>query len=283
VTGELIPFARPTTLEQAFHLLSSQSWSVLAGSTDVFPAHVDRPIEQPVLDISALSSLKHITLEDQFWRLGALVTWSDIVNADLPPAFDGLKLAAREIGSVQIQNAGTIGGNVCNASPAADSVPPLLTLDAKIELSSSTGQRLLSLSDFITGYRATARRDDELVTAVIIPEASTTGVGTFKKLGARKYLVISIVMAAVRLHILENKVTEVRIALGACSPVATRLFDLERALIGQCPTTLSRIVGGHHLTSLSPIDDIRATAGYRRDAALELVRRMVSAAAGAEG
>ncbi len=283
VTGELIPFARPTTLEQAFHLLSSQPWSVLAGSTDVFPAHVDRPIEQPVLDISALSSLKRITLEDQFWRLGALVTWSDVVNADLPPAFDGLKLAAREIGSVQIQNAGTIGGNVCNASPAADSVPPLLTLDAKVELSSSTGQRLLPLSDFITGYRATARRDDELVTAVIIPEASTTGVGIFKKLGARKYLVISIVMAAVRLHVLEDKVTEVRIALGACSPVATRLFDLERALIGQRPATLSGIVGGHHLASLSPIDDIRATAGYRRDAALELVRRMVSAAAGAEG
>ena len=194
-------------------------------------------------------------------------------------AFDGLKLAAREIGSVQIQNAGTVAGNFCNASPAADGVPPLLTLDASVELTSTTGRRVLPLQDFITGYRATARLDDELVTAVLIPDASAAGTGIFQKLGARKYLVISIVMAALRLEVSQGQVTEVRVALGACSPVAMRLLDLERALIGKKLSEAAATVSPRHLEKLAPIDDVRATATYRREAALELIRRIIAKAA----
>lgn len=280
VKRELIPFARPTTLDQALHLLSSQPWCVLAGGTDVYPAHVDKPLAEPVLDITGLSGLRDITFEHGAWRLGALATWTDVLRADLPPAFDGLKLAAREIGSIQIQNAGTIGGNFCNASPAADGVPPLLTLDASVELHSSAGTRRLPIQDFITGYRATARRDDELVTAVLVPNSSAAGTGVFKKLGARKYLVISIVMVAVRLKAERGQVTEVRVALGSCSPVAVRLFDLERALVGQRLADVANVVSARHLEVLSPIDDVRGSAAYRQDAALELVRRSLVQAAG---
>lgn len=275
----MIPFARPTTLDQAVGLLSSQPWCVLAGGTDVYPAHVDKPLTEPILDISGLSDLRSIAYEDGAWRIGGLATWTDIVNAELPPAFDGLKLAAREVGSVQIQNVATIAGNLCNASPAADGVPPLLTLDAEIELTSAVGKRVLPLSDFITGYRATARRDDELVTAVLIPDAGAAGTGVFQKFGARKYLVISIVMAAVRLQARRGQVTEARVALGACTPVAVRLFELEEALIGRGLNEAAATVSLQHVRKLAPIDDVRATADYRREAALELVRRAIAKAA----
>lgn len=247
---------------------------MLAGGTDVYPAHVDRPFEKPVLDISGLTTLRSIVRENGQWRLGGLATWTDVLNADLPPAFDGLKQAAKEIGSIQIQNAGTIGGNLCNASPAADGVPPLLTLDASIELTSARGRRYLPLGEFITGYRATAKLDDELLTAVIVPQASAGGAGAFQKLGARRYLVISIVMAAVRLQVEGGKIGNARVALGACSPVALRLHALEDALVGsRLSDDLSMAVSPAHFEAMTPIDDVRATADYRKDAALELVRR----------
>ncbi len=279
VRRALRPFARPTALDEAASLLAEQPWCVLAGGTDLYPAHVDKPLTGPVMDISGIAPLRSVVSDEAGWRLGALASWSDLLRADLPPSFDGLKLAAKEIGSIQIQNAGTIGGNLCNASPAADSVPPLLTLDASVELTSAKGKRCLPLAAFITGYRATARRKDELLTAVLIPKQAGRGVGGFEKLGARRYLVISIVMAALRLQATAGRVTAARIALGACSPVATRLPVLEEALIGKDLATLGRLVRPAHLRTLSPIDDVRATSVYRKQAALALIQRMLNQAA----
>lgn len=275
----VIAFARPTTVDQAVNLLSKQCWSILAGGTDLYPAHVDKPMATPVLDISSIAGLRRISNEHGAWRIGGLATWTDILRADLPRAFDGLKSAAREVGSIQIQNVGTIAGNLCNASPAADGVPPLLTLDASIELSSSSGQRQLPIGEFLTGYRSTAKRDDELVTAVLVPDRSAAGSSSFKKLGVRKYLVISILMVAARLEAEDGQVTRARIAVGACSPVAKRLVDLEEALIGETRTGLAKKVLSKHLDALTPIDDIRASAAYRKQAALALVRHALVEAA----
>ncbi len=272
-------FARPARLEHALDHLADGPWQVLAGGTDVYPAHVDRPLASPVLDITGLAELGGVERTEQELRIGALTRWSDLLHADLPPAFDGLKQAAREIGSVQIQNAGTIAGNLCNASPAADGVPPLLTLDASVELASRRGRRRLPLEDFITGYRKTARAPDELMTAIVIPAESTRGASHFQKLGARRYLVISIAMTAIRLTAAGGRVTEARVALGACSPVALRLRGLERDLVGAPLGRLGDVVTAGHLDPLSPIDDIRASAPYRRDAALVLVRRSLQHAA----
>lgn len=136
----------------------------------------------------------------------------------------------------------------------------------------------MELGDFLTGYRATVRRDDELLSAVLIPRARAVGRSHFQKLGARRYLVISIVMVAVRLAAERGRVIEARVALGACSPVALRLFDLENALLGQAPDRLAALVATTHLEPLRPIGDVRAPASYRRDAALALVRRSLAAA-----
>jgi len=207
--------------------------------------------------------------------IGGRATWTELLRADLPPAFDALKLAAREVGSIQIQNRGTVAGNLCNASPAADGVPPLLALDAEVELASARGRRVLPLGDFILGYRKTARQPDELLVAVRIPRASISGVSHFLKLGARSYLVISIAMVAIRIALDETgRIEEAAIAVGACSAVAQRLRRLETALIGrQSGEEALAAVAGCPFDELSPIDDVRASAAYRSRAAAELVRR----------
>ena len=163
-------YLRPMELDEALAALAAQPRVVLAGGTDYYPARVGRPIDDDILDITGLTALRRITETDGAWRIPALVTWSDVIAAPLPPLFDGLKLAAREVGGVQIQNAGTVCGNLCNASPAADGIPNLLALDARVELASVAGKRVLSVADFVTGNRRTVRRANELVTAIVVPK-----------------------------------------------------------------------------------------------------------------
>ena len=171
--------------------------AVLAGGTDLYPQHVGRPLTQPVIDIGGLSELRGIEETADAYRIGALTRWADVAAAALPGCFDGLRAAAIEVGSVQVQNSGTVGGNLCNASPAADGIPPLLSLDASVELTSVAGSRVLPLEAFLTGYRQTALRSDELLTAVLIPRGIEDARSAFLKLGLRRYLVISVVMVAV--------------------------------------------------------------------------------------
>src|SRR5262249_12973399 len=157
-----------------------------------------------------------------------------LIAASLPPLFDGLKLAAREVGGVQIQNAGTLAGNLCNASPAADGVPALLALDAVVELAGPGGERSLPLERFILGPRRTALQTGELATAIRVPKPRGAARSHFLKLGARKYLVISIVMVAATIEVAaDGRVAAAKVAVGACSPVAQRLRMLEMRLAGQ--------------------------------------------------
>lgn len=273
-------YAQPTSLAEAVTLLGDGGWTVLAGGTDVYPALGENPLTSPVMDISRLGDLRGIApAPDGGIRIGALTTWTDIVRASLPPAFRALQQAAREVGSVQIQNRATIAGNLCNASPAADGVPPLLALDARVELASRSGNRTLPLSDFIQGNRKTARDSGELLTFIHVPAAGLQGNSAFFKLGSRRYLVISIAMIAARLAADGNGIiTGAAVAVGACSAVAQRLPALESALIGQNLQTAAGIAAPQHLAALSPIDDVRAPAGYRMDAALEGVRRALAMA-----
>lgn len=268
-------YALPAELNEALALLAGGDRTVLAGGTDFFPARVGRPLTEPVVDITDIAELRGISHGDGLWRIGALTSWADIVAADMPPAFRGLKLAAREVGGVQIQNAGTIGGNLCNSSPAADGVPPLLTLDAAVELASVEGRRQMPLEEFLVGYRETALRPGELLTTILVPSESDDAAADFVKLGSRRYLVISIVMvAAIVASDSAGTVTEARVAIGACSPVAQRARDLEAELVGRtAEDDLASVVEPRHLEMLTPIDDPRAPASYRMDAALTMVRR----------
>jgi CO/xanthine dehydrogenase FAD-binding subunit len=211
------------------------------------------------------------------------VTWSEIAEADLPGALTALQMAARAVGGRQIQNAGTIAGNLCNASPAADGVPPLLVLNAEVELASVRGVRRLPLDAFLLGPRQTARAADEVLVAVHIPAAALAGQSTFLKLGARAYLVISIASVAARIVSVGGLVTEISVAVGACSGVPQRLPLVERALTGAPLSQLAERVRPEDVAAgLSAIDDIRATAGYRAEAAAELVARACATAAGAK-
>jgi len=268
-------YLRPDGLSEALAALR-RPHTVLAGGTDFYPARVGRAIDEDVLDITAIASLRGISASGQGWRLGATTTWSELLDAKLPPLFDGLKQAAREVGGRQIQNAGTLAGNLCNASPAADGVPPLLALDAEVELAGPTGARRLPLASFITGNRRTALAPSEQMVAIHVRKPAYPARSAFLNLGARRYLVISIAMAAATLEIDGGRIAAARIAVGACSAVAQRLPRLEAALLGApVDQRLGNLVAETQLTPLSPIDDIRGSAAYRRDAAVTLLRRLL--------
>lgn len=271
-------YLRPDTLKEALEALEEGAPRVAAGCTDLFPATETRTLQGPILDITGIDGLRGVKKTGTGWVLGATTTWTDILRADLPPAFDGLKLAAREVGATQIQNRGTLAGNLCNASPAADGVPPLLTLNAEVELASRRGRRRLPLNKFITGPRAIALAPDEMVVAVHVPNSAGRGVSGFLKLGARHYLVISIAMCAARLVVENGKVSEAALAVGACGPVAVRLPEVEAALVGH-PMDPGLVDGALVTAALHPIDDVRADARYRSEAAVELLRRLVVGAA----
>lgn len=271
-----VDFARPRTLSEALGLMAAGGRG-LAGGTDLYPGAGTR-LAGPVVDLCGLDELAGITQADGL-RIGAATPWTLIAEADLPPALRALQQAARQIGGRQVQNAGTIGGNLCNASPAADGVPPLLVLDAEVELASNLGMRRMGLKSFVLGPRQTALAPGEVLTAVVIPDAGLRGRSAFVKLGARSHLVISIAMVAARIEIVAGHVTFAAVAVGACSPVATRLEAVEAALIGAPATALADRVRAEDVAAeLAPIDDVRATAAYRREAAVELVRRAVAEA-----
>lgn len=264
------------------NVLASSGGKILAGGTDFFPALGERPVTGSVVDISRLRELKGVIRESEYIRIGGLTTWSEIVKTPLPRCFDGLKSAAREIGGIQIQNRGTVAGNLCNASPAADSVPLLLALDAEVDLVSQAGARRMPLAEFIVGNRKTQRLPGEILSQILVPRALENAASTFLKLGARRYLVISIVMVAVVIDKdSAGRVREARVSVGSCSVVAKRLAELERTLRGApAAIGLGSLATVDHLKNLSPIGDVRATAAYRRGAALRLVQRALDACAG---
>ena len=245
-------YLRPTTQADALAALAQGRRTVLAGGTDYYPARVGKPLADDILDISAIAALRGIRDDGDYWRIGATTTWSEFI-------------------------AGTLAGNLCNASPAADGVPPLLALDARVEVADSAGTSEIALADFILGNRKTLLRPNQLLSAILIPKPAHPARSHFAKLGARKYLVVSIVMVAATLEVDAGRVNAARIAVGAASAVAQRLPLLEAALIGQrCDAGLGEHARPEHLGPLAPIDDVRATREYRLDAGLSLVRRVLS-------
>jgi CO/xanthine dehydrogenase FAD-binding subunit len=287
-------YLRPKTLLEALSILAHAAvtppadpmdqFAIVAGATDYFPVATTRqawfqPTPENILDISGIQELYGITCS----RIGAMATWTDAIKADLPPAFDGLKQASRQVGGVQIQNRGTLAGNLCNASPAADGVPPLMALDAIVEIAKFNLQtkriesRRVALNQFVLGNRKTALARDEMVVAVHIPQVTSAECSVFMKLGARSYLVISIASVAANIVVDANgTITMARIAIGACSASPQRLTVLEQNLIGTKAKDAAHKVALHMFASLAPIDDVRATAAYRIQAAQTLVQRTLT-------
>jgi len=275
-------YARPASLDEALQFRAGRPCTVLAGGTDFWPARGQRPVADDILDLSLVAGLRGIKREPGQLRLGATTTWTDVMEARLPAYCAALVEAAREVGGVQIQNAGTIAGNLCNASPAADGVPALLALDARVEMRGPRGVREVPLDAFVLGSRRTACAADELVTAILVPERSSRARSRFVKLGARRYLVISIAMVAALVDADDaGVVAHAAVAVGACSAVARRLPALEARLVGMpLAAVADTTITATDLSPITPIDDIRATAAYRREAVVELVRRALAGCSG---
>ena len=274
--GVGMAYLRAGSLDQAFTALAAGA-RVLAGGTDLYPLAGAR-FAEAVVDLADVPGMVGISAGPEGVRIGALTTWSAVAEADLPPACVALQQAARVVGGRQIQNMGTVGGNLCNASPAADGVPALLCLEAEVELAGPGGVRRMAVAEFLTGVRRTALHPGEVLVAVHLPGRALAGRSAFEKLGARAYLVISIAMVAVRVEVFAGQIVAVAVAVGACSAVARRLAGVEAALIGPVVGAAGRVDPVDVAAGLDPIDDIRATAEYRRVAATELIRRAVQRA-----
>ncbi len=281
----MIGYHRARSLTEALAIRAERDVALLAGGTDIYPAFATRrawgdPRHKDVLDISSLDDLRGISEQGDHWRLGALTTWTELARAKLPPLFDGYRSAAREVGGAQVQNRGTLAGNICTASPAGDGIPCLLALDARVELNSVRGVRAIPIADFNTGYRATALAPDEIVTALLVPKPARPALGGFRKLGARRYLVISIVMVAGVVELeADGSIAAARLAVGSCSAAAQRLPALEAALVGVPLGRAAEMVSAAQLAGLAPIDDIRSTAGHRLASAEALLRDLLGALA----
>jgi len=268
-------YVAPRSLDAVLDTLAEFSCTILAGGTDVYPAHVGIPEPDCVLDLSLVKDLRGITHVEGGWRIGATTTWTDVVQSTLPSGFACVQEAALQIGAVQVQNAGTVAGNLCTASPAGDSIPALLALDAEVELLSLHGVRRLHLQDFIVGYRKTARARHELVTSIFVPDVAANSRSAFEKFGTRAYLVISLAMVAVSVRLDElGNVNDLCISVGACSPVAQRIKVLEQRLLRERSIGITtQPITSKDLSVLTPIDDIRCSAAYRFELVPVLIER----------
>jgi CO/xanthine dehydrogenase FAD-binding subunit len=265
VPTETLTLQRPASLEEALRLLRQDGSLVpLAGGTDLYVQfNAGRTSATRFLDIWPLDALRGIGVVGNVLRLGALNTYSEIIAS--PTARDWLPMlvdAARQVGSVQIHNRGTLGGNLGNASPAGDTLPVWAAADAVVVLRSLDGERRVPFLDFQCGYRATTRRADELVAAVEVPRQD--GTQWFRKVGARAAQTISkVVMAAVR-------GATPRVALGSVAPVVVRARRTEALLAAGAPMADAQAM---LRSEIAPIDDIRSTAAYRAEVACRWLAR----------
>jgi len=253
---------------------------VMAGGTDLMVglhAGVFRP--KALLDIWGLDELRGISVEDDVVRIGALTTYSDLMrDAVIGQRLPLLAQAATEVGAVQIQNRGTLGGNVVNASPSGDSLPPLAAYEAELELASSRGRRRVPVCSFYTGYKAFDLADDELLCALHVPLPAAGATGWFRKVGTRRAQSISKVVAAALVHrTADGAITDARVAIGAVAPTVLRLPVTEGLLEGATPGgDLVERVRQQVMAEVVPIDDVRSTADYRRQVSGNIVARFVS-------
>jgi CO/xanthine dehydrogenase FAD-binding subunit len=244
----------------------------LAGGTDVMVLlSAGKLAPRRWVDLWALDELRGIEVRGDAIVLGALTTYTDVrrhpvASAELPM----LAQAARETGGVAIQNRGTLGGNIANASPAADSPPALLAYGAEVELVSSQGSRRVPYAGFHTGYKQTVAAAGELVARIIVPRADRRSF--YRKVGPRRAQAISKVCFAGCVERRDGLVTAVRIALGGVAPVPLRVTAVEQAILGGEP--LARVLSALEAT-IAPIDDVRSTSRYRRRVTANLLEEFL--------
>ncbi|MES2210824.1 MAG: xanthine dehydrogenase family protein subunit M [Chloroflexota bacterium] len=275
----------PASLAEAYALLASGPRVPIAGGTDLMvriTGEIGRPPGR-LLDISRLRDLEGISLEPGALVLGARTTYAEIRRDVLCQAhLPALAEAAATVGAAQIQNRGTLGGNIANASPAGDTLPVLLAADADIVVGSARGERTVAAAAFFPAYRATALLEDELILRIRIPLSPGREV-RFRKVGTRRAQAISKVVMSVawRGHGHASGWSDVRVALGSVAATPIRARATEAALEGQRPTPEAADRAAEVLAAeLEPIDDVRSTAEYRRTVAARILHRILRDAGG---
>lgn len=276
----------PHNLPEALELLhqNGSGLKIVAGGSDVIVQLRDCVIgPSKLLNILSLKELRFIRMTGGKIHVGALTIYSDIVHNDLTRKHAWILVeAAREIGAVQLQNTATIGGNLGNASPAGDSLPPLYALDATVVTCSKSGEQEIPIEEFFTGYRKIALKPDELIEEVYFDSLNSDDRGAYLKLGLREANAISIVDVAVALRgrKSDNSFEKIRIALGAVAPTITRARKCEQTLTNK-PLTDDLLKEASALAAedAAPIDDIRGSASYRKDGVISLVYQALHEAA----
>ena len=272
------PVVSPATLSEALSLRAEGGWRALAGGTDLMvqlEADVAEPPER-VLDLSRLDELKGISTDGYDVMIGALTTYTELRHSPVVSArMHALAEVAATVGAAQIQNRGTIGGNVCNASPAGDTLPVLLAADATFDLGSVRGERSVPAAEFWTGYRQTALAEDELLLRVRfgVDHARRT---RFRKVGTRAAQAISKVVIALSYRADDGVWRDVRVALGSVAPTTVRSAAAEAVLEGSRPGESVADEAARALAAeVAPIDDVRSTAEYRRSVSARVLHRLL--------
>jgi carbon-monoxide dehydrogenase medium subunit len=269
-------YLRPSTVSEAVEALALTRGRILAGGTDLY-VQIAEGICSPeaLVDITGIDSLRGIRFArdargEEMTQIGPCTTMSEIAASDRLPT--GLRQGARAVGSPQIRNLGTVGGNVCNASPCGDTLTPLLSLDARFVIRSGTKVRSIASEAFFTGPKRTVLEPTEILEAIELPASCRGKSSAFRMIGNRKGQAVSQVNAAVSLRVVDGRMSDVRVAVGSVAPIPLRLVKLEKHLTGEavrdvCLDELAQPIQ----EEIRPIDDVRASADYRRRVAVALV------------
>lgn len=272
----------PTEMDEALAVLagveSENDCVPLGGGTNLIVEFRALGTAPPTLmSVARLSGLRGISIADGSVTLGGATTVSDILrHREMPAAGAALIDAAKVFGGQMVRNTATVAGNICFGSPAADLVPPLLALDAVITLKSNRGGRDVPLSEYFTGYKSSVRKPNELLTAISWPVPPDNSISTFYKLARRKGDAISVLGVAVSLTRENGSCSKARIALGCVGPCVMRATKAETLLEGRVLTpSLIEAAADKAMEEASPIDDVRASAAYRKQQVRILVRRLL--------
>jgi xanthine dehydrogenase FAD-binding subunit len=270
-------------LDQTLIQLNREDCVIMAGGTDVMVLHksgrgVPLKLPKPVVFIDHLSELKQVYQNHKDLHIGACCTYSELLEDPLIPL--PLKNAIKTIAAPAIRNRGTLGGNICNASPAGDTLPLLYVYNAKLLLRSVSGDRVVAISDFIQGPRRVQRDHNEILAEIILPSLLEEGCHVvFEKVGNRNADAIAKVGFAGYIRIKDARIDDIRFAFGAVGPTMVRSIDIEKKLVGKtiplADTDIAQVVVAFDKI-IKPIDDQRSTATYRKTVALNLLRYFLS-------
>ncbi|MGE7607415.1 FAD binding domain-containing protein [Peribacillus frigoritolerans] len=279
---EKITAYRFERLDETLSQLNKEDCAIIAGGTDVMVLHKSRrgvppKIPKPIVFINHLSELKQVYQHHKDLHIGACCTYSELLENPLIPF--ALKNAIKTIAAPAIRNRGTLGGNICNASPAGDMLPLLYVYNAKLLLRSVNGDRMVAISDFIQGPRQVQHFQNEIVTEIILPFVLGDSHVVFEKVGNRNADAIAKVSFAGFIRISKDRIDDIRFAFGAVGPTMVRSIDIEKKLVGKtiplADADIAEIVAAFDKI-IRPIDDQRSTASYRKTVALHLLRYFLS-------